>query len=256
MLTTCGCPITSRHLPRSMRASVESCARMRCSGIPAKVCVGATQHDHFPIPAPDHQMLDILRHNFVSIGALFPRAAYEDAGGFRDGVSGAEDWDLWIRMIRAGLRVHGVAAPTLLYRVESTGSQPSHRYLRHVFAGPRTRGTGSRRRSAAGGRGGSPQLDEAPRALAAAYAHARANRPWKARGAALASLPRIASLRLEAALILASPSLAVENRRCRAPAAVVTTRTSSRGGRRAGSAREPRVCGGSCAPLRACRAHR
>lgn len=103
-----------------------------------------TQRDHFPIPAPDHQMVDILRHNFVSIGALFPRAAYEDTGGFRDGVSGAEDWDLWIRMIRAGLRVHGVAAPTLLYRVEFDRAQPSHRYLRHVFARPRTRGTGGR----------------------------------------------------------------------------------------------------------------
>ena len=60
-------------------------------------------------------MLDILRHNFVSIGALFPRVAYDEAGGFRDGVSGAEDWDLWIRMIRAGLpgaRRHG-ADPAL-----------------------------------------------------------------------------------------------------------------------------------------------
>jgi len=65
-----------------------------------------TQRDHFPIPPPERQMLDILRHNFVSIGALFPRVAYDEVGGFRDGVSGAEDWDLWIRMIRKGLRVH------------------------------------------------------------------------------------------------------------------------------------------------------
>ena len=42
---------------------------------------GATQRDHFPIPAPDHQLLEILRRNFVSIGTLFPHAAYDDAGG-------------------------------------------------------------------------------------------------------------------------------------------------------------------------------
>ena len=167
-----------------------------------------TQRDHFPIPAPDHQMLDILRHNFVSIGALFPRAAYEDAGGFRDGVSGAEDWDLWIRMIRAGLRVHGVAAPTLLYRVESTGL--SHRtdiydtYSRVLERAVQEAGDDQQREVAAA----TLSWMRRRRALAAAYAHARANRPWKARGAALACLPGSPRFVLEAALILASPSLA------------------------------------------------
>ena len=47
------------------------------------------------------------------------------------------------------------------------------------------------------------------RTLASAYAQARANRPWKARGAALACLPGSPRFALEAALILASPSLAV-----------------------------------------------
>ena len=47
------------------------------------------------------------------------------------------------------------------------------------------------------------------RALAAAYAHGRANRPWKARRAALACLPGSPRFFLEAALILASPALAV-----------------------------------------------
>ena len=171
---------------------------------------GATQRDHFPIPAPDHQLLGILRHNFVSIGTLFPHATYDDAGGFRDGVSGAEDWDLWIRMIRAGLRVHGVAAPTLLYRVDSSGL--SHRtdifdtYARVLERAVKEAGDDQQRAAARD----ALNWMRRRRALAVAYAHARANRPWKARGAALASLPGSPRSVLEAALILASPALAVK----------------------------------------------
>ena len=169
----------------------------------------ATQRDHFPIPAPEHQVLDILRHNFVSIGALFPRAAYEDAGGFRDGVSGAEDWDLWIRLIRAGLRVHGIGAPTLLYRVDSRGL--SHRtdifdtYARVLERAVQEAGDDQQRAVAREALG----WMRSQRALGAAYGHARAHRPWKARRAALACLPGSPRFVLEASLILASPSLAV-----------------------------------------------
>jgi GT2 family glycosyltransferase len=170
---------------------------------------GATQRDHFPIPTPEDQLLEILRHNFVSIGALFPRVAYDDAGGFRDGVSGAEDWDLWIRMIRAGLRVHGVAAPTLLYRVESSGL--SHRtdifetYSRVLERAVSEAGDEQQRTVARAALGWMRRR----RALATAYGHARANQPWKARRAALACLRGSPRFVLEAALILASPPLAV-----------------------------------------------
>ncbi len=170
---------------------------------------GATQRDHFPIPAPDHQVLEILRHNFVSIGALFPHAAYDDAGGFRDGVSGAEDWDLWIRMIRASLRVHGVGAPTLLYRVESSGL--SHRtdifdtYARVLERAVKEAGNDQQRAVARE----ALNWMKRRRALAAAYAYARADRPWKARSAALACLSGSPRSVLEAALIVASPPLAV-----------------------------------------------
>ena len=168
-----------------------------------------TQRDHFPIPPPEHQLLDILRHNFVSIGALFPRVAYDDVGGFRDGVSGAEDWDLWIRMIRIGLRVHGARAPTLLYRVESSGL--SHRtdifdtYVRVLERALQEAGDDQQRAAARA----ALNWMKSRRSLAAAYAHARANRPFRARGAALACLPGSPRIALEAAAILASPSMAV-----------------------------------------------
>ena len=170
---------------------------------------GATQRDHFSIPEPQHQLLGILRHNFVSIGALFPRAAYEASGGFRDGVSGAEDWDLWIRLIRAGLRVHGVTAPTLLYRVDSSGL--SHRtdifdtYARVLERAVDEAGDDQQRVVAQE----ALSWMKSRRSLAAAYALARERRPWKARGAALACLPGSPRFIIEAGLILASPALAV-----------------------------------------------
>lgn len=68
-----------------------------------------------PIPSPSAQHREICRRNFVFIGSLFGRAAYDEVGGFR-GV-GAEDWDLWIRMVRAGAVVVGARSPTCLYRL-------------------------------------------------------------------------------------------------------------------------------------------
>jgi glycosyltransferase involved in cell wall biosynthesis len=169
----------------------------------------ATQRDHFPIPPPEQQLLAILRHNFVSIGALFPRDTYEAVGGFRDGVSGAEDWDLWIRMIRAGLRVHGAVAPTLLYRVEAGGL--SHRtdifdtYARVLESAVREAGD-QRQRAVASQ---SLRWMKSRRSLARAYAYARGHRTWKARGAALACVPASCRIAAEAAIIVASPTLAV-----------------------------------------------
>jgi hypothetical protein len=199
---------------------LESAARLhaRVGGIvcadalrwrPGKGVHATTHRDHFPIPPADRQVLDILRHNFVSIGALFPRPAYDAAGGFRDGVSGAEDWDLWIRMIRNGLRVYGVDAPTLLYRVDPAGL--SHRtdifdtYVQVLERAVDEARDDAQRAAALAGL----SWMRGRRALAIAYTAARNERSWKARIAAarcLAGPPRMA---LEASLLLASPSLAV-----------------------------------------------
>ncbi len=87
--------------------------------LPAKGLLRATHHDHNPVPAPGHQRQEILRRNFVFVGSLFARSSYETAGGFRDGI--AEDWDLWIRMIRHGATVHATVRPTVLYRLSPSG---------------------------------------------------------------------------------------------------------------------------------------
>jgi glycosyltransferase involved in cell wall biosynthesis len=87
---------------------------------PARGFGTGTYRDLIDVPPSDQQPDDILRHDFVFGGALFERAVYERAGGFRAEFSGSEPWDLWMRMIDVGARVHGVERPTYLYRVATT----------------------------------------------------------------------------------------------------------------------------------------
>lgn len=85
---------------------------------PARGFGSGTYRDLVAVPPLGEQADAILRHDFVfGGGALFDRSHYERAGGFRAEFSGSEPWDLWIRMIGNGARVHGVAQPTYLYRV-------------------------------------------------------------------------------------------------------------------------------------------
>lgn len=87
--------------------------------LPERGLLRTTHHDHNPVPPPGHQAREILRRNFVFVGSLFSRSGYEKAGGFRDGI--AEDWDLWIRMIRGGAAVRPAVQPTVLYRLSPKG---------------------------------------------------------------------------------------------------------------------------------------
>ena len=116
------------HLATLMAARAESGAGIISPNAqfwdPARGLGPRTYREVVAVPPVDDQPDDILRRDFVFIGSMFERALYERAGGYRPEFEGAENWDLWIRMIRAGGRVIGVEAPTYLYRVsESSLSQ-------------------------------------------------------------------------------------------------------------------------------------
>jgi hypothetical protein len=59
----------------------------------------------------------LLRRNYVNFG-FFSRELYELAGGFADRYY-CEDWDLWIRMVRAGANLTMASHPTAIHRVHS-----------------------------------------------------------------------------------------------------------------------------------------
>lgn len=87
---------------------------------PARGHGEGTYRDIVAVPPSAEQADDILRRDFVCTGAMFERSVYERAGGFRAEYSGSEPWDLWMRMIATGARVHGVEHPTVLYRVATS----------------------------------------------------------------------------------------------------------------------------------------
>jgi len=86
-----------------------------------------------PLPPPDSQLASLLTENFVFIATLFSRARYESVGGFRPQFRGPEDWDLWIRMVRAGAVVVRPTHPTVLYRLrENSTSSADAQILQRI----------------------------------------------------------------------------------------------------------------------------
>jgi glycosyltransferase involved in cell wall biosynthesis len=76
------------------------------------------------LPRADQQLAALLRRNQLSIGTLFSRRLYDEAGGF-SADRRAEDWDLWIRMVLAGATIRAPSSPTMLYRVTPSGLSSS-----------------------------------------------------------------------------------------------------------------------------------
>lgn len=73
---------------------------------------------------------DLLLGNVTVVCALFRRALWVQAGGFRDSGLGedhvAEDWDLWFRFAALGARFRNIAnEPLLNYRVRPRGTSVS-----------------------------------------------------------------------------------------------------------------------------------
>lgn len=74
-------------------------------------------HDHLglTVPAPARQLRTLIGRNFVFISSLVARADVVAVGGFRP-PNTVEDWDLWLRLVAAGLVVTQLERPTVLYR--------------------------------------------------------------------------------------------------------------------------------------------
>lgn len=74
-------------------------------------------------PERERQLAAIARHNFVFSSCLVRREAYDSVGGFcaERRLTGAEDYDLWLRMLLAGH--HGVCIdePLAVYRSRPDG---------------------------------------------------------------------------------------------------------------------------------------
>jgi hypothetical protein len=143
---------------------------------------------------------ELFEVNFLS-GVIFARREhFELVGSYRDQYAGAEDWDLWIRLLRAGVPVTMPDQPTYLYRLTRGSLSQRPETLNASIAVLQVavgEATDADERAAA-----STALRrwEARRHLSQAYVAARRGEPWAARRAALGVLrdgsPRARALAL------------------------------------------------------------
>jgi glycosyltransferase involved in cell wall biosynthesis len=87
--------------------------------------VGFVYFDHFEfgdvrrhVRSRAFDAAELLEQNFVVAAAPFRRTALDDVGGgYLEEMSGGyEDWELWVRMARAGWRGHRIARTLFYYR--------------------------------------------------------------------------------------------------------------------------------------------
>lgn len=72
-------------------------------------------------PRPGDQLRQLLPHCYIVVGALYSRRDHHATGGYQD-CRFAEDWDLWLRMVAAGVFVSKLPEPTYQYRVHASYS--------------------------------------------------------------------------------------------------------------------------------------
>jgi glycosyltransferase involved in cell wall biosynthesis len=172
-----------------------------------------TYRSQAPVPALDRQPLEIVRRNFIFIGSLFARCDYDAAGGFRSFAPGAEDWDLWIRMVRNGVTVTPTNHATYLYRLSPGGLTAQQdvldRYIAVLGAAVDEAGSAAERDAARWGR----DRCVATRELQHGYAAAADRDDRSARRAGRAAIrggTRLTSA--QAVALVASPRLALRLR--------------------------------------------
>lgn len=179
--------------------------------IPGRV-VSDTPLDSFaPVPPRAEQLHWLLGGNHLSIGSLFSRARYDAVGGFRSEFHGTEDWDLWIRMVRAGAEVVRPSEATLLYRLSAGNVSSEDRLVQaklQVLDAAEHEGVAADRAAINASR----RRLHAAASLQDAYALANDGKSIAARQAGLHALRGIRSVALRGAAMAIAPK-AVARRR-------------------------------------------
>lgn len=85
--------------------------------IPGQGIESSAHHDRELPTDPEGWLAALLQENFLHGGPLIRRDHYDEVGGYRREMAGAEDWDLWLRFARAGIPFTVAPNPTYLYRL-------------------------------------------------------------------------------------------------------------------------------------------
>lgn len=72
-------------------------------------------------PHLDWSLDRLTSWNFLPCTTMFPRAAWEAAGGYNTNVRGFEDWDLWLGIAEAGFAGRAAHGAAWYYRIHGAG---------------------------------------------------------------------------------------------------------------------------------------
>ncbi|MEY2471887.1 MAG: hypothetical protein QOK28_1216 [Actinomycetota bacterium] len=164
-----------------------------------------------PLPSREKQLGWLLAENRLSISSLFSRARYDAVGGFRAEFHGTEDWDLWIRMVRAGAAVARPDHPTVLYRLSRTALSSDDRMVaakRAVLDAAAREGGAEEKRALRVGQ----RHNRAAAQLVRAYARAADGNTTAARLAGIRALRGIRPVALRGAAMAVAPRLVLQRR--------------------------------------------
>lgn len=87
----------------------------------------AIGHKHFEgrtddyYPKSNLTLDDFKDYNRMCVSSPFRKSMWEKIGGFDEGLSGVEDYDLWIRMLKAGATIRSERELLLNYRIHPNG---------------------------------------------------------------------------------------------------------------------------------------
>jgi len=90
-------------------------------------------------PASDPRLDDFRTGNKVDANALFRKEVWEKVGGYDENMKeGWEDWEFWIRCVKAGYHIKVIQEPILLYRKHGmtmcmTAAGKSEELTRYMF---------------------------------------------------------------------------------------------------------------------------
>ena len=88
-------------------------------------------HPELPLQHPKRTIYECVAGDLMVLpsASVVRRAAFEQAGGFDETLSGYEDDDLFVRFFRLGWDHVFVARPSVRFRIHANGSSASPRFL-------------------------------------------------------------------------------------------------------------------------------
>jgi glycosyltransferase involved in cell wall biosynthesis len=117
---------------------IERCLKKMTDGIGVVAPALRWPHGGVALTSPPFTIEHFLTGNLLFCCSMFRRQCWEQVGGYDESPDIYEDWDFWLRIVKAGWRIEPLNEPLFHYcsHAESNsarmGSGDHHRYSRRV----------------------------------------------------------------------------------------------------------------------------